>query len=119
MRKGPANRTFSSEVLATNTEALDECTVSVDVDSGKVTEKTTAATDEEKQATTRVVVVLVLLEVLGQIFDALGEHCNLNLGRTGVTLVSCILFDDFVLDSKIKCHCSVPSVRCAAPNPCG
>ena len=51
--------------LATNTKTLDESTVAVDVDVGKVSEEATTLTNEEKKATTRVVVVLVLLEVLG------------------------------------------------------
>ena len=80
MRKGPANRTFSGEVLASDTEALDESTVTVDVDTREVAEQTTTTANEQKQSTTRVVVVLVFLEVLGQIEDALGEHGDLNLG---------------------------------------
>ncbi len=80
MRKGPANRTFSGENLASDAEALDERTVTADVDTGKVAEQTTTTTDEQQKSTTRVVVVLVLLEVLGQVLDALGEHGNLNLG---------------------------------------
>ena len=99
--------------LSAEAKALDEFTVALDVDIRQVAEQTTTLTHEKQQTTTRVVVVLVSLEVLGQVFDALGENRNLNLGRTGVTLVSCILFDDVILDSKIKCH-SVQSLRFAA-----
>jgi hypothetical protein len=64
-----------------------------------------------------VVVVLVGLEVLGKVFDSLRENRNLNLGRTGVTVVRCVLFDDVVLDSKIKWHVFSPfgSLRGATP----
>ena len=39
----------------------------------------------------------VSLEVLGEVVDSLGENSNLNLGRTGVALVSCVGSDDFLL----------------------
>src|SRR5690606_7304009 len=71
--------------LATQTEALNERTVTVDVDVLQVTQHAATLADEQQQATTRVVVVLVRLEVLGQVLNALREHCNLNLGGTGVT----------------------------------
>jgi hypothetical protein len=90
--------------LAANTKTLDECTVAVDVDVGKVSEEATTLTNEEKKATTRVVVVLVLLEVLGEVLDALGEQCNLNFRGSGVAGVGCVLVDDCFLDICRKSH---------------
>ena len=42
-------------------------------------------------------VLLVDLQVLVEVVDALGEQSNLNLGRTGVTLVTGLSLDDFAL----------------------
>ena len=37
-------------------------------------------------------VLVMLLEMLGEVVDSLGENSDLNLRRTGVALVSSILF---------------------------
>ncbi len=39
-------------------------------------------------------IVLVLTQVLGQMVDAFGEQRDLDLGRTGVTVMLTVLFDD-------------------------
>ena len=52
--------------------------------------------------------MLVLLEVLGQVLDALGEKSNLNLRRSSVTGVSCVFVDDRLLDICFKCHVGIP-----------
>src|SRR5690606_6484416 len=71
--------------LTGQTQSLDERTVTLDVDVLQVAEESAALTDEQEGPTTRVVVVLVLLEVLGEVFDAPRQHGHLNLGGTGVT----------------------------------
>src|SRR5215207_2883000 len=90
--------------LAAQTETLDELAVAVDVDIGEVAEQTTTLTDEEEQATTRVVVVLVLLQVLGEVLDPLGEDRDLDLRGSSVTGVGRVLFDDRLLGVCIECH---------------
>src|SRR5690606_23954930 len=90
--------------LSTKTETLDERAVAVDVDVLQVTQQATALTDEQEQATARVVVVLVCLEVLGEVLDALRQHCDLHLGGSGVTGVRRVLFDDRLLDVCFQCH---------------
>src|ERR1035437_3552814 len=57
----------SGEGLATQAQALNQCTVTLDVDLLEVTQEATTLADEEQQATTRVVVVLVHLAVLGEV----------------------------------------------------
>src|SRR5690349_9319216 len=54
----------------TKAETLDDGAVSVDVGLLQVVEQTTTLADEQQQTTTAVVVVLVLLEVLGEVADA-------------------------------------------------
>jgi hypothetical protein len=86
--------TVVEDDLSTQSKTLDERTVAVDVYALEVSEEATTLTYEKQQATTAVVVVLVLLEVLGEVLDALAKNSNLNLRRTGVTWVGCVLFDD-------------------------
>jgi hypothetical protein len=94
--------------LSAKTKSLDQRTVTCDVNALEVSEKAATLTDHEEQATTAVVVVLVLLEVLGEVLDALAENSNLNLRRTGVTWVGCILVDNCGLYLWVKCHSSIP-----------
>ena len=41
--------------------------------------------------------MLVGTQVIGQLVDTGGQDSNLNLGRTGVALVSCVLQDNLGL----------------------
>ena len=84
-------------MLSAQTQTLDQGAVTVDVNALEVIKHTTTVADHQQQTTTGVVIVLVLLEVLGQISDALGEQSNLDLRGAGVTLVGCVGLDDFLL----------------------
>ena len=44
-----------------------------------------------QQAATAVVILRMILQVSGQVVDALGQDSNLNLGGTGIALVGSIL----------------------------
>ena len=90
--------------VSADSETLDQRTVALDIDPTQVAEHVAAAADEDHETTTRVVVVLVELEVLRQVADATSQNRNLDLGRTRVALVGCVLIDDFLLDSGIQCH---------------
>ena len=59
--------------------------------------------------------MLVLLEVLGQISDTLGQQSNLDLRGAGVTLVGSVSLDDFLLFLSRKCTAS--SLCCCAVLP--
>ena len=96
--------TASTGVLSTQAEALDERTVTRDISVFQVREQTLTTTDQGHQATAGVVIVLVHLEVFGQIQDALGEHRDLHLGRTGISFPGRVFLHDFLLDSGFKCH---------------
>jgi hypothetical protein len=91
-------------MLSAQTQTLDQGAVTVDVNALEVIKHTTTVADHQQQTTTGVVIVLVLLEVLGQISDALGEQSNLDLRGAGVTLVGCVGLDDFLLFLSRKCH---------------
>ncbi|CDZ88735.1 conserved hypothetical protein [Rhodococcus ruber] len=91
-------------LLSTQTQTLDQRTVAVDVDLLDVLEQPATTTDQQQQAAAGVVVVLVLLQVLGQVLDALGEHRDLRLGRSGVGLVEAVLAEDLLLLLGGQCH---------------
>src|SRR6478752_4951752 len=86
---------------ATEAEALDDRAVALDLGLLQVVEKTTALADEQQQTTTAVVVVLVLLEVLGEVADAVAEQRDLHLGRAGVALGRGVLGDDLLLGLRV------------------
>ena len=54
-------------------------------------------TDHLEQTTVGMEVLGVLLHVLGQAVDAVGENSDLNFGGTGVALVGRVLGNDLVL----------------------
>lgn len=92
-----------TEALLTQTELLDDRTVTSDIGLLEVCEKVSSVTDHLEKAATAVVILVVRLHVFGQIVDAVGQECNLNLGRTGVSLVHCVLLDDSLLCVLVHC----------------
>ena len=80
--------------LLSDVQLLDDRTVAFNVNLLEVAQQVSSVADHLGQAATAVVVVMVVLEVLGQIVDAVGQNGDLNLGRTCVTLVDRILLDD-------------------------
>lgn len=80
--------------VVANAELLDESTILFDITLLDVSQQTTTLTDEHQKTAAGVMVLLVDLQVLGQVLDADGEDCNLDLGRTRVLLVLAILLDD-------------------------
>src|SRR6476661_10203884 len=98
---GPAGvamtATPAGAVLAAQPEPLDQGAVAADVHLLQVAQQPAPTADQAHQAAAGVVVVLVLLEVLGQVRDPLGQHRHLRLGRTGVALVQAVLGENFLL----------------------
>ena len=82
------------QVLLSQSELADDSTVTLDVYLLQVVEQVSSVTDHFLKTTAAVEVFLVCLEVGGQVVDAVGQNCDLNLGRTGVSLVSCVLLDE-------------------------
>ena len=84
--------------LFTDAAAFDNRTVAFDVVLLEIVEELSSLTDHLLHTSAAVVVLGVLLKVLGELCDSLGENSDLNLGRTGVALVSSVLLDDVVLE---------------------
>ena len=47
-----------------------------------------------QQTATAVVILGMILQVIGQVVDAIGQNSNLNLGGTSIALVGSILLHD-------------------------
>src|SRR6476620_6720018 len=103
-RPGPRRIGPPEVKLAAQAEALDERTVAGNVSLLEVAQHALATTNHSQQTALGVEVVLVLLHVLSQILDPLGQDRNLDLRRTGVALGRCEILDDGLLYSGVKCH---------------
>ena len=80
--------------LPIEAELCNDCTIAVDVLLGEVVEKASALADHHQKAAAGMVVLLVLTQMLGQSVDPGGEDSDLNLGRTGVAGMGCVLLDN-------------------------
>ncbi len=83
--------------LLTETEVLHDSTVAVDVASLEIVEQSATLTYELHEATLGDVVLAVLLHVLGEVRDAVGEESHLAFCRTGVSGGLAVSAEDFGL----------------------
>ena len=75
----------------------DDGAVAVDVFADKVIQQTATLTDEGFQRAGGDEVLVVLLQVLGEVFDTDGEESDLGFGAAGIILALAILLEDFLL----------------------
>src|ERR687893_1677854 len=92
---------------AAQAEALDQRPVAPDVDLGEVVQQVAAAADHQEQAAPGVVIMLMLLEVLGEVDDPLGQQGHLRLWGTGISPTQPILGQDLALLCGGQCHRSI------------
>jgi len=59
----------------------------------QIIQQLTALAHHHDQTTARTVIFFVLLQVLGQVIDPLGQQSDLNIGRTGVALMNPIIYN--------------------------
>jgi hypothetical protein len=81
--------------LPAKSQLCDEASVTLDILTSQVVEKSAALADHHQKPAPTVMVVLVVAEMFGEMVDALGEHRNLDLWRAGITLMGPELGDDF------------------------
>ena len=107
---------FLMQLLLSETKLLNDSSVSLDVNLLEVVEEVSSVTNHLKETTAAMIVLVVALEMLGEVSYSVGKDSDLNLGRTCVTLVSCVLFDNCLLFccchfrihlSKIKYFCKI------------
>ena len=105
------------QVLLADAQLGDDRAVTLDVLLRQIVQQTAALTDHLVHAQTAVVVVGMLLEMLGQLADALGEDRDLDLGRAGVALVGGVVADDLGLDFFGDQACFLLSISCYTLRP--
>src|SRR5438105_12466818 len=111
----PPRNWRAAATLSTQTEALDDRAVAVDVGFGQVVQQPAALTDEQQQTPTTVVVVLVGLEVLGEVGDPTAQQRDLHLSRPGVGLGGAVLGDNLLLYVLGQRHGRLPFSLQARP----
>ncbi len=82
-----SDEALRSDRLVAEGEAHEEILVQIGVGALGVVEHLAALGDQHQEAAAGSMVMLVCLEVLGKVDDALGHHCHLETGGTGVLLV--------------------------------
>ena len=90
--------------LSTQSESIDQRTITVDVYTLQIIEKTTTITNHEHHTTTRVVIMLMLLQVISKVSNTLAQQSNLDLWGTRVTLMCRVFVDDALLIFSRQCH---------------
>ena len=78
-------RTRAPRHLSPQTELIDELSIAVKILPLQIVEQATSLAHDPHQPTTRMMILLVVLEVLGELVQALGQKTHLNLCRTGVS----------------------------------
>ena len=85
---------FPAVPLLLQTEFFDDCVVFTLVVRLEVAQVATAVGNHLQEAPTRVVILVVLLQMAGQLTDFTGEHSNLHLRRTGISVMASRIFND-------------------------
>ena len=80
-------------LLLSEVELRDDRTVALDVLVAKIRQQAAAMANHLQKPAAGMMILLVLLQMLGEIRDARGQHGNLDFRRTRVALVDGILLD--------------------------
>ena len=83
--------------LLTQTESLNQCTIAIDVLVVEILQELAATTYHHGQRTSGAKVLVVLLQVLGEVLNTIGEQGYLTLDRTRVLGVLAILGENLSL----------------------
>ena len=81
----------SGKDLLAQTQTLDDGAIPVDILLLQIVQQIAAMTDHLEHTAAGVIVLLVHPQMLSQVADALGQYGDLNLRRTGVSLVDGVL----------------------------
>ena len=83
--------------LLSEAELLNYCTVALDISLLEIAEKVSSVANQRLKTSAAVVVLMIGLEVLGESLDSVSQKSNLNLGRTGIALVSSVHLNNCLL----------------------
>lgn len=93
----PADGRVCLGTLAADAELLNQFEIRVRVFGSDVLQVALALTDHLEQAAAGGKILFVSLEVLGQLFDTLGQNPYLYAGATGVVFAGLQVFNDCLL----------------------
>ena len=80
--------------LFTKSESCNDRTVSFDILLLEICKQVSSVTDHFEKAASGMMILLVLLKMFVKVVNSLCENSNLNLRRTGITLMSLKLIND-------------------------
>ena len=101
----PKNPKDFRGVLLTKTETCNDGTITLDILLLQIVKVLSSLTYHDKHTSAGVVILGVCLKMSGKLADSLSENCDLNLGRTGITFVNCVLLDDLLLEILVDHWC--------------
>src|SRR5690606_5810321 len=101
----------SAKLLFPQTQLLDQVVVPRQVLLLEIGQQAAALVHHHQKTTTGVIVLVVLLEVLGQVADALGEDRDLDFRRPGIALPLVVVLDDSLLLFGGNRHSFTPRYR--------
>ena len=73
--------------LVTEPQFLNDFAVRLDVGAPQIVQKSATLAYHLQEAAATVVILLVLTEMVREVVDALGQHCDLNLSGAGIAVV--------------------------------
>jgi hypothetical protein len=97
LRAGELHAPLTTKNLLTELQFTSHCNVAVVISFVQIIQQTAALADHLEQPAARAVVLIVLLQMLSEMIDPLGEQSNLNVGTTGISVMHPKLFNCFVL----------------------
>ena len=80
--------------LSTQSQRSDQGPITLRVCAIQVLQHAAALTDQLEQSPSGVIVMLILQQMSSQMLDSLGKQSDLYFRRTGVFVVSLVLFDN-------------------------
>jgi hypothetical protein len=77
----------SRDDLSPEPERLNDAAVSLDILGLHVVQESSAPPDQHQKSSAGMMILFMNLEMLGQIFNAMGQQSDLNLRRSGIAFV--------------------------------
>ena len=90
--------------LLTQTQSLHDGTITIDIVDVEILQELTTATYQLGQRTGSHKILVVLLQMLGEVLDTIGEQCNLALCATSIGIALAKLIEDLFFLSVIEIH---------------
>jgi len=84
-----------ARLLFSDIKSLDERFISIGVNRLNIIQQATATADQLEKTTAGMVIFFVLLKMRSKLVNPLSQESDLNIGRTGITIVSAVTGYEF------------------------